>query len=33
MIPYYFIFDIFFFTNGRRAMSYWLFWREVESLS
>ena len=24
---------IFFFTNGRRAMSYWLFWREVESLS
>ena len=23
----------FFFTNGRRTMSYWLFWREVKFLS
>ena len=23
----------FFFTNGRRAMSYWLVWREVKFLS
>ena len=23
-------FTIFFFTNVRRAMSYWLFWREVK---
>ena len=25
-----FYFTIFFFTNVRRAMSYWLFWREVK---
>ena len=30
LMIFYFTIFFFFFTNVRRAMSYWLFWREVK---